>query len=122
MKQLIIGLAAITAALGVFSAFAQAPATSAQRGKEVFEYWCATCHGPGIGTFGAPHLPGTTALQAKYKGSLPALLDERTDMQPVFIKTMVRNGVTVMPFFRKTEVSDADLEALVAYLTRNNKK
>jgi len=25
-------------------------------------------------------------------------------------------------FFRKTEVSDADLDALVAYLTRNNKK
>jgi len=26
-----------------------------------------------------------------------------------------------MPRFRKTELSDADLEALSAYLTRNNK-
>jgi hypothetical protein len=25
-----------------------------------------------------------------------------------------------MPQFRKTEISDADLEALAAYLTRNN--
>jgi hypothetical protein len=34
----------------------------------------------------------------------------------------VRNGITIMPFFRKTEVSDSDLDALIAYLTRNNKK
>ena len=26
-----------------------------------------------------------------------------------------------MPFFRKTEISDADLDALAAYLARNNK-
>ncbi len=121
MKQVIIAAATFAGILTALSVCAQAPATN-QHGKEVFEYWCATCHGAGIGTFGAPHLPGTAALQAKYKGSLPALLEERTDMQPVFIKTMVRSGVTVMPFFRKTEVSDADLDALVVYLTRNNKK
>jgi len=28
----------------------------------------------------------------------------------------VRTGVSVMPPFRKTEISDADLEALAAYL------
>jgi hypothetical protein len=26
-----------------------------------------------------------------------------------------------MPFFRKTEITDADLDALAAYLARNNK-
>jgi mono/diheme cytochrome c family protein len=30
----------------------------------------------------------------------------------------VRNGVYVMPFFRKTEISDAELEALAAYLSQ----
>jgi len=30
----------------------------------------------------------------------------------------VRRGVSIMPFFRKTEVSDADLAAITAYLTR----
>ena len=59
---------------------------------------------------------------AKYQGTLPALLEERTDMSPELIRTFVRNGITIMPFFRKTEVSDTDLDALVAYLTRNNKK
>jgi len=59
---------------------------------------------------------------AQYQGTLPALLEERTDMSPELIRTLVRNGITIMPFFRKTEVSDTDLDALVAYLTRNNKK
>jgi mono/diheme cytochrome c family protein len=31
---------------------------------------------------------------------------------------IVRNGITVMPPFRKTEVTDAQLDAIVAYLTR----
>jgi mono/diheme cytochrome c family protein len=85
-----------------------------QKGEKVFDYWCATCHGPG-------NLPGTVALQAKYKGAKPALLSERTDLTPPVTKTFVRKGVSIMPFFRKTEISDADLDALAAYLARNNK-
>jgi 4-cresol dehydrogenase (hydroxylating) len=34
------------------------------------------------------------------------------------IRLFVRQGVATMPFSRKTEVSDADLDALVAYLTQ----
>jgi mono/diheme cytochrome c family protein len=30
----------------------------------------------------------------------------------------VRHGVSVMPMFRKTELSDTDLDAIVTYLTR----
>jgi (+)-pinoresinol hydroxylase len=85
-----------------------------QKGEKVFDYWCATCHGPG-------NLPGTIALQTKYKGAKPALLSERTDLIPPVTKTFVRKGVSIMPFFRKTEVSDADLDALAAYLARNIK-
>jgi (+)-pinoresinol hydroxylase len=29
----------------------------------------------------------------------------------------VRTGVSVMPFFRKTEISDQELDALAAYLS-----
>jgi hypothetical protein len=32
----------------------------------------------------------------------------------------VRQGVSFMPQFRKTEISDEELTALAAYLTRNN--
>jgi (+)-pinoresinol hydroxylase len=37
------------------------------------------------------------------------------------VKLFVRQGITIMPFFRKTEISDAQLDAIAAYLTRNNK-
>ena len=83
-----------------------------QRGKQVFQYWCATCHAPG------DEYPGTVALQAKYKGEKPAPLEERKDLNPELVKFFVRNGVSIMPFFRKTEVSDADLAAIGAYLAK----
>jgi mono/diheme cytochrome c family protein len=73
------------------------------------------CHGEGVGK------PGTLALQAKYKGAEPALLEKRTDLTLQLIKLYVRNGISVMPIFRKTEISDADLDAIAAYLTRNSK-
>lgn len=87
---------------------------SEPRGYVQYQEYCAVCHGAGVGK------PGTLALQAKYKGAKPALLADRTDLSPQLIETYVRNGIAVMPFFRKTEISDADLNAIAAYLTRNN--
>ncbi|PZU11085.1 MAG: p-cresol methylhydroxylase [Sphingomonas sp.] len=92
-----------------------------EEGRAVFKENCASCHGPGIGNPGLAHKPGTAALQAKYAGAVPALLEQRTDMAPEMIAYFVRNGISVMPMFRKTEVSDAQLRALEAYLTRNSK-
>lgn len=89
---------------------AQAQESAAARGNEVFQYWCAPCHAPG-----ARH-PGTQALDALYKGAKPAALEQRTDLLPELTRAFVRTGVSVMPPFRKTEISDADLEALAAYL------
>jgi mono/diheme cytochrome c family protein len=85
---------------------------AADRGQEVFAYWCAPCHSAG------PRNPGTIALEVRYQGSKPAALEERTDLVPELTKTFVRNGLSIMPPFRKTEISDADLEALAAYLAR----
>jgi len=48
------------------------------------------------------------------------VLTERRDLTPAVIKTAVRTGVYVMPRFRKTEVTDAELEAIVAYLTHKS--
>jgi mono/diheme cytochrome c family protein len=82
------------------------------RGKAVYDAWCGACHDPG------PRHPGTQALEALYKGKKPAALEERTDLVPKLTETFVRRGVSVMPPFRKTEISDADLAALAAYLAR----
>lgn len=80
------------------------------RGRVVYEQWCESCHGTGHGK------SGTIALQAKYQGSIPALLVERTDLVPELTTSFVRSGIFAMPFFRKTEISDADLRALAAFL------
>jgi mono/diheme cytochrome c family protein len=98
------------------TACAQTPADAQlKKGQEVYQYWCWNCHGSGAGK------PGTEALRAKYKDARPADLEQRTDLAPLVIKTSVRKGVSIMPIFRKTEISDADLDALAAYLARNTK-
>ena len=105
MRRLVL-LALVGAAGG--AANAQDPAV--ERGHEVFQYWCAACHAPG------PRHPGTQALEVLYKGAKPAALEERTDLLPELTRAFVRTGVSVMPPFRKTEITDADLDALAAYL------
>ena len=77
----------------------------------MYDHWCAACHAPG------PFHPGTNSLAVKYKEARPAALEQRTDLTPELVRFYVRNGVLIMPFFRKTEVSDADLSALGAYLS-----
>jgi mono/diheme cytochrome c family protein len=102
--------------LGVTGARA-ADQDAVSRGHEVFEKWCAPCHAPVSGT---ERLPGTSTLESVYKGAKPAALEQRTDLTPQQVSFYVRHGDNAMPWFRKTEVSDADLEALGAYLSRNN--
>ena len=117
-----VALAFVAVACAV-TALAQKPADVAH-GKEVFEHYCKPCHGAGRGDDGAPMLPGTHALTLKYRGQKPGLLEERTDLPAELIKAFVRNGVASMPPFRKTEVTDADLDAVAAYLadTANRRK
>jgi (+)-pinoresinol hydroxylase len=86
-------LSALTFLALAGSAFGADEATI-QKGEKVFDYWCATCHGPGT-------LPGTVALQTKYKGAKPALLSERADLTPAVTKAFVRHGVSIMPFFAR---------------------
>ena len=59
---------------------------------------------------------GTYALEQRYKGAVPSDLLSRTDMKPEFIKAIVRSGANAMPRTRKTEISDADLDLLIAYI------
>jgi mono/diheme cytochrome c family protein len=87
--------------------------TAVERGAAVFNNWCSACH-----SRGPQNAPGTTSLQMKYQGSIPAALEDRRDLTVDLVKFFVRNGVATMPQLRKTEVSDADLDALAAYLTQ----
>jgi mono/diheme cytochrome c family protein len=123
MHRLTAGIA-IVLVCSSLATHAQEPETLApelEDGKRVYDRWCAPCHGPGIGLPGFGALPGTQQLSIKYRNTdIPAVLDRRTDLVPAFIETIVRQGVSFMPQFRKTEISDEDLAAMTAYLARND--
>jgi (+)-pinoresinol hydroxylase len=82
-------------------------------GRAVYTKWCAPCHDPGV-----TH-PGTHALSVKYQGVKSGVLLEWKDLSVNTVKVLVRHGISVMPQFRKTEISDQELDALAAYLARN---
>jgi (+)-pinoresinol hydroxylase len=92
-----------------------------RRGEMAYQARCELCHGRVARTatqgFGG-RMAGTEALEKKYEGHKPAVLEDRTDLTPELVKYYVRHGAGIMPFFRKTEVSDADLQAIAAYLCR----
>jgi len=119
-QRLAAKLAAPLALLALAAAQVAAAAEPAGAGKSgtpdvgrlTYEKWCAPCHAPG------PDHPGTQALDALYRGSKPGALVERKDLTPPIVKQFVRKGVSVMPFFRKTEISDTELDALAAFLSK----
>ena len=114
MRRARIAALAVASLILASAAFAAPPdQEQIERGHKVYEKWCLPCHGSGQGR------PGTASLAAR--GQKPAVLEERTDLTAPTIKQFVRHGVLFMPTFRKTEISDADLDAIAAYLTRNNK-
>jgi hypothetical protein len=63
---------------------------------------------------------GTDALRIKYQGSLPALLEQRTDLNADAIRTFVRRGTWSMPPFRPTEVTESDIQDIAAYLRQSS--
>ena len=81
-------------------------------GAAVYDKWCAPCHAPGISH------PGTQALKAKYPGEWQGVLRDWKELTPDYVRLTVRQGISVMPHFRKTEISDAELDALARYIAR----
>jgi len=114
-------MAAVAALLCYAGAHAQ-DAASVQRGQAKFELSCAPCHAAGPGDDGRPMLPGTEALTLKYRGTIPAVLEQRTDLTAPTLKAFVRSGTFSMPPFRKTELTDAEIDDIAAYLAESSKR
>jgi mono/diheme cytochrome c family protein len=99
---------------GAPQALAAAPTAAPDMalGEKVYARWCVHCHAAGRGN------PGTQSLQVKYGDRVPAVLLERTDLTPEAVALFTRQGVLSMPPFRKTEITDAELAALSAFVAR----
>ena len=85
-------------------------------GEAVYNRWCVHCHSTGRGN------PGTDSLQVKYGGKIPAVLRDRSDLSPQAVAQFVRTGILSMPPFRKTEITDAELAAVSAYVAQKYQK
>jgi mono/diheme cytochrome c family protein len=99
-----------------FAGAGDTDASTIDSGKAVFQRVCAPCHGAGPGLDGAKMLPGAAAIAARYKGTVPPLLEQRGDLTADYLKYFVRHGSGAMPMFRKTEITDAEIDAVAAYL------
>jgi len=115
-KGLVMALLAVGAPLVAAQDAASVEPGTVANGKALFVRLCAPCHGADRSDQGHAMLPGTDALRIKYKGQLPALLEQRTDLTPAVIRSFVRRGTWSMPPLRKTEISDRQIDAVSAYI------
>jgi len=112
--KLFYRLLALTTALVSINVSADSNSNLIANGEQLFEQKCDYCHGRGL------QKGGTIMLEKRYQGQVPATLQDRTNLTPALIRTFVRFTTRGMAPYRLTEISEADLDALIAYLTRNN--
>lgn len=84
---------------------------SQTKGQAIFRESCAFCHG---------ERGHATTLLAKRLGQENALLEGRTNLTPELIRHVVRRGINSMPWYRRAELSDQDLDLVTSYLLRAN--
>jgi mono/diheme cytochrome c family protein len=122
LRIVLLGVFSVWIAAGVAGRASAQDSAQIAQGKAVFHQVCAPCHGTGPGTDGATSLPGTAALAIKYKGQIAPLLEQRSDLSADTLKDFVRHGTGAMPMFRKTEITDSQIEAVAAYLAKSAKE
>ena len=99
LALLIIGMGPASAGTG----------SAEPKGAQLFSRECGICHNEaGFGTM----------MLERRLGKERSLLRKRSDLLPVYIKTVVRRGLSSMPPLSRVEISDPDLDAIIVYLTR----
>jgi mono/diheme cytochrome c family protein len=107
-------LSGMTGMLCLWVSVGNAMAADTPPGKAIFDRDCAPCHAAGPGHAGTMRL-------AEIRGPAKAALEQRTDLDPAYIRLVVRQGLVEMPPWRLSELDDAALAQLVQYLTRGHK-
>ena len=98
----------IVAASGVGAAESGLTADQEQ-GRALFNESCSYCHS---------ERGHATTLLGKRLGAENAVLEKRTNLSTDLIRHVVRHGINSMPWYRRSELSDRDLDSIAAYLTR----
>ncbi len=106
----ILGMAVLLTAVTVALGQAPAPVEPDAQGAAIYKLYCAGCHDAG------PGHPGTMKLALLGRPHPPLI--GRTDIVPAYVRIVVRGGLIEMPPFRATEITDADLDRLIAYIQR----
>ena len=111
MKRLLM-IAAAAACVTVWGAGGLAVGDTAHHlegGKKLFHDRCGYCHlAGGTGTF----------MLSRRLGKDKALLEDRTDLSPDYVRHVVRAGIGSMPPHNRVELPDSELESIAEYLTR----
>lgn len=99
--------------LGSTSVYGNEPPSAGTEptGEQVYRHWCADCHDPGRGH------PATLRMAADFGPDNSVLLQMKT-LTPELVKVAVRNGFQMMPPFRSTEISGAQLDRLTEFLVK----
>jgi mono/diheme cytochrome c family protein len=87
-----------------------AMAADAGMGQAKFIEICAMCHRAGG--------MGTGILARRAGDTSKGLLESRTDLSAVFIRTVVRTGIGNMPRISRGEASDPTLNEIAEYLAK----
>ena len=81
-----------------------------QNGERMFQRRCGVCHlEGGMGTM----------VLARRLPPEQAKLQDRRDLRPELVVTTVREGMGAMPRMTRVDVTDAELNAIAAYLARS---
>ena len=99
------------AAFLLFISFGKLAFADENEGLKIYTKWCEQCH------MDSPFAPGTIQLRQS-RGVDKAVILKRDDLNPDYVRQLVRNGFAGMPNFRRTEISDAELEMLIKHLTK----
>lgn len=99
-----------TAGLMLALAATASPAADAPDGKTLYTQRCGMCHqtiGMAVGI-----------LARRPADASKGLLEDRSDLSAVFVRTVVRVGIGNMPRVARGEVSDPELALIADYLAK----
>lgn len=86
-----------------------AAAAEPPTGQALFRQHCGVCHlAGGTGTF----------MLGRRLGAESALLENRTNLDAAYVRTVARHGIASMPRFSRAELPEAQLASIAQYLTR----